>query len=42
MGGCMGQWVVGGWVGEQVGPGQIIKNQVNLDLNKIIQFFEDL
>ena len=33
----MGAWInvlVGGWVG----PGQIIKNRINLDLIKIIQF----
>ena len=29
MGQCVGQWV---------GPGQIIKNQINLDLIEIIQF----
>ena len=26
-------------MGEWVGPGEIIKNQINLDLIKIIQFF---
>ena len=26
------------WVGQWVAPGQIIKNQINLDLIKIIQF----
>ena len=26
------------WVGQWVGPGQIIKNQINLDLIEIIQF----
>ena len=30
--------LVGGWVGGWVGPGQIIINQINLDLIKIIQF----
>ena len=29
---------VGGWVGGCVGPGQIIKNRINLDLIEIIQF----
>ena len=29
---------MGQWVGQWVGPGQIIKNQINLDLIKIIQF----
>ena len=35
----MDQWV-NGWVmgGQWVGPGQIIKNQINLDLIEIIQF----
>ena len=38
MGGCTGWWV-GGWMGGlSVGPGQIIKNQINLDLIEIIQF----
>ena len=44
MGGCMGWWV-GGWMGGwvettwwMVGPGQIIKNRINLDLIEIIQF----
>ena len=27
---------MGQWVGQRVGPGQIIKNQINLDLIKII------
>ena len=31
--GCLGQWV---------GSGQIIKYQINLDLIRIIQLFEDL
>ena len=32
-------WWVGGWMGGLMGgPGQIIKNQINLDLIKIIQF----
>ena len=37
----MGGWMVGSagqWVGLWVGPGQIIKNQINLDLIEIIQF----
>ena len=37
----MGAWVggwVGAWVGYWVGPGQIIKNRINLDLIEIIQF----
>ena len=44
MGGCIGGWVdqwVNGWVngsGQWVGPGQIIKNRINLDLIEIIQF----
>ena len=29
---------MGQWVGEGVGPGQIIKNQINLDLIEIILF----
>ena len=29
---------MGQWVGQWVGPGQIIKNQINLDLMEIIQF----
>ena len=29
---------MGQWVGQWVGPGQILKNQINLDLIKIIQF----
>ena len=29
---------MGQWVGQWVGPGQIIKNQINLDLIEIIQF----
>ena len=29
---------MGKWVGQWVGPGQIIKNQINLDLIEIIQF----
>ena len=29
---------MGQWVGQWVGPVQIIKNQINLDLIKIIQF----
>ena len=40
MGGWVDQWVnrwVNGW-GLWVGPGQIIKNQINLDLIEIIQF----
>ena len=38
--GWVDQWVngwVNGW-GQWVGPGQIIKNQINLDLIEIIQF----
>ena len=32
-------WWVGGWMGRLMGgPGQIIKNQKNLDLIEIIQF----
>ena len=31
-------WWVDGWVGQWVGPGQIIKNRINLDLIEIIQF----
>ena len=31
-------WVVGGWVGQWVGSGHIIKNQISLDLIEIIQF----
>ena len=37
----MGAWVagwVGGRVGQLVGPGQIIKNGINLDLIEINQF----
>ena len=35
----MGWWgSVSGWVGYWVGPGQIIKNRINLDLIEIIQF----
>ena len=30
---------MGQWLGQWVGPGQIIKNRINLDLIKIIQFF---
>ena len=33
----MGGWL-GGSVGKWVGPGQIIKNRINLDLVEIIQF----
>ena len=29
---------MGQWVGQWVGPGQIIKNQINLDLIEIIVF----
>ena len=29
---------MGQWVGQGVGPGQIIKNQINLDLIEIILF----
>ena len=29
---------MGSWMGQWVGPGQIIKNQINLDLIGIIQF----
>ena len=29
---------MGQWVGLWVGPGQIIKNRINLDLIEIIQF----
>ena len=29
---------MGQWVGQWVGPGQIIKNRINLDLVEIIQF----
>ena len=29
---------MGQWMGQWVGPGQIIKNQINLDLIEIIQF----
>ena len=29
---------MGQWVGKWVGPGQITKNQINLDLIEIIQF----
>ena len=29
---------MGQWVDQWVGPGQITKNQINLDLIKIIQF----
>ena len=29
---------MGQWVGEWVGPGQITKNQINLDLIEIILF----
>ena len=29
---------VGQWVGQLVGPGQIIKNRINVDLIEIIQF----
>ena len=29
---------MGQWVGQRVGPGQIIKNQINLDLIEIILF----
>ena len=29
---------MGQWVGQWVAPGQIIKNQINLDLIEIIQF----
>ena len=29
---------MGQWVSQWVGPGQIIKNQINLDLIEIIQF----
>ena len=32
----MDQWV--SWMGQWVGPGQIIKNQINLDLIEILQF----
>ena len=39
----MGVWwlvgSVGQWMGQWVGPGQIIKNRKILDLIKIIQFF---
>ena len=39
MGGCLGGWVEE-WVngGQWVEPGQITKNQINLDLIEIIQF----
>ena len=40
MGGWVDQWV-NGWVnavGQWVGPGQITKNQINLDLIEIILF----
>ena len=37
MGGSVGYWM-GQWVGQWVGLGQIIKNQINLDLIKIILF----
>ena len=39
MAGCMGGWV-DGWVNvfQWVGSGHITKNQINLDLIKIIQF----
>ena len=29
---------MGGWVGQWVGPGQIIKIRINVDLIEIIQF----
>ena len=38
MGGCMVWWIGGCMGGLMVGPCQIIKNQINLDLIKIIQF----
>ena len=39
MAGCI-DWWVGGWMGWlMVGPGQIIKNQINHDLIEIIQFY---
>ena len=38
MGGLMTWWVGFCWVGGWVGPCQIIKNRINLDLIKIIQF----
>ena len=31
---------MGGWVGQWVGPGQMTKNLINLDLIEIIQFVE--
>ena len=38
MGGCL-DWWVGGWMGGlMAGPGQIIKNRINLVLIEIIQF----
>ena len=37
MGGLVDGWF-GGWVGQWLGLCQIIKNQINLDLIKIIQF----
>ena len=40
MGCWVDQWVNGWikWVGQWMAPGQIIKNQINLDLIEIIQF----
>ena len=35
MGGC--EWL-GGWVGQWVGPGQMTKILINLDLIEVIQF----
>ena len=37
LGGSVGQWM-GQLVGQWVGPGQIIKNRINIDLIEIIQF----
>ena len=37
MAGWLDQWV-NGWVNGWVGPGQIIKNRINLDLIEMIQF----
>ena len=38
VGGWVGQWIKGDWVGQWVGSLQITKNQINLELIKIIQF----
>ena len=33
---------MGQWVGQWVGPGQITKNQINLNVIEIILLFENL